>query len=63
MKVRDWTRAIALSVLGLVGGFVVGVVLFEGGPGVEALPIVLAVVSAVAAPVVDGRFGRGPGRS
>jgi hypothetical protein len=56
-------RAVVLGVLGLVGGFVVGVVLFEGGPGIEWPPIVLAISSAVAAPLADARLRRGPGRS
>ena len=46
------------SVFALIGGFIAGVVLFEGGPGIEPLPIVLAIVCAVAAPAVARRIRR-----
>ena len=49
-------RAPVLSALGLIGGFVVGIVLFESGPSIELLPIVLALACAVAAPLVDSRL-------
>jgi hypothetical protein len=46
------------SVFALNGGFIAGVVLFEGRPGIEPLPIVLAIVCAVAAPAVARRIRR-----
>ena len=49
-------RSPVLSALGLIGGLVVGIVLFDRGPGVEILPIVLALACAVAAPLVYSRL-------
>ena len=49
-------RVLVPSVLGLIGRFVVGIVLFDDGPGIELLPIVLALACAVAAPLMDSRL-------
>lgn len=51
-------RSAVVSVFALTGGFIVGAVLFEGAPGIEPLPIVLAIVCAVAAPAVARRIRR-----
>ncbi len=51
-------RSTVLSALGLIGGFVAGIVLFDRGPGIELLPIVLALACAVTAPLVDSRLRR-----
>jgi hypothetical protein len=51
-------RTSVVSVFALIEGFIVGVVLFEGGPGIEPLPIALAVVCAIAAPAVARRIRR-----
>ncbi len=47
-------RTTVVALLGLIGGFIAGVALFDRGPGVELLVIVLAAACAVVAPVVDG---------
>lgn len=46
-------RTLVMTVLALIGGFVVGIVLFDRGPGIESLPFVLAIACAVAAPIAD----------
>jgi uncharacterized membrane protein YeaQ/YmgE (transglycosylase-associated protein family) len=46
-------RTTVVALLGLIGGLLAGVVLFERGPGIELLTIVLAVACAVVAPFVD----------
>lgn len=55
-------RTAVAVVLGLVVGFVAGVVLFESGPGVEPATVVLAVACAAAAAVAERRMRRRPGR-
>jgi hypothetical protein len=52
------TRTFVVALLGLIGGLLVGVALFERGPGIELLVIVLAVTGAVVAPAAD-RWLRG----
>jgi len=47
-------RTFIVTLLGLVGGFLAGVVLFERGPGIELPAIVLAAACAVVAPVAYG---------
>ena len=47
-------RTFVVALLGLIGGFLTGVALFDRGPGIELLVIVLAAACAVVAPVVDG---------
>jgi hypothetical protein len=47
-------RTTVVALLGLIGGLLAGVALFDRGPEVELLVIVLAVACAVVAPVVDG---------
>lgn len=59
---RIGTRTFVTGVLGLISGFVTGILLFDHGPGMDLLPIVLALVCAVAAPIADARFRRDPGR-
>ena len=50
-------RTVVTGVLGLIAGFVAGIMLFDRGPGIEFLPIVLvALACAVAAPLVDSRL-------
>ena len=46
-------RTTVVALLGLIGGFLAGVALFDRGPGVELLAIVLTAACAVVAPVVD----------
>lgn len=52
-------RTLVVTVLALIGGFIVCIVLFESGPGIELLPIIFAIACAVAAPIVDTRIRRG----
>lgn len=56
-------RTVFTGFLGLIAGFVAGVMLFDHGPGVDPLPIVLAIACAVASTVADARIRRGPRRS
>src|SRR5918994_5252239 len=51
-------RTFVVALLGLIGGLLAGVALFERGPGIELLVIVLAVTGAIVAPVAD-RWLRG----
>ena len=51
-------RTFVATLLGLIGGFLAGVALFERGPGIEPLTVVLAVTCAVVAPVVGGWLRR-----
>jgi uncharacterized membrane protein YeaQ/YmgE (transglycosylase-associated protein family) len=51
-------RTFVVALLGLIGGLLAGVALFERGPGIELLVIVLAVTGAVVAPAAD-RWLRG----
>lgn len=53
-------RTLVVAVIALIGGFVVGVMLLDRGPGIELLPIVLATACAVAASIVGARVRRGP---
>lgn len=46
-------RMLVVTALALIGGFVVGIVLFDRGPGIEFLPFVFAILCAVAANIVD----------
>jgi len=46
-------RTTVIALLGLIGGFLAGVVLFERGPEIELSIFVLAAACAVVAPVVD----------
>ena len=46
-------RTTVIALLGLIGGFLAGVVLFEHGPEIELSIFVLAAACAVVAPVVD----------
>lgn len=55
-------RTVFTGVLGLIVGFVAGIVLFDRGPGIELQPIVLAIACAIAATVADARDRRAPGR-
>jgi hypothetical protein len=52
------TRTFVVALLGLIGGLLVGVELFERGPGIELLVIVLSAAGAVVAPAAD-RWLRG----
>ena len=60
-------RAIAAALFGLIGGVVAGLMLseiigivgylmFDSAVGIMFLPIYLAILFAVVAPAVDGRF-------
>ena len=60
-------RAIAAALFGLIGGVVAGLMLseiigivgylmFDSAVGIKFLPIYLAILFAVVAPAVDGRF-------
>ena len=51
-------RALVVAVLALIGGFIVGIVLFDRGPGLEVLPFVFAIGCAVAAAILDARVRR-----
>lgn len=53
-------RTLVTGVLGLIAGFVAGILLFDRGPGVNPQPIVLAIACAVAATVANVRVHRGP---
>lgn len=53
-------RTVFTGFLGLIAGFVAGVMLFDHGPGVDPLPIVMAIACAVAAAVADARIRRRP---
>ena len=64
-------RAIATALLGLIGGVVAGLMLseiivgylaFDSAVGIKFLPIYLAILFAVVAPIVDMRFRRGSER-
>jgi hypothetical protein len=46
-------RTTVVALLGLIGGFLAGVALFERGPGIELPTIVLAAACAVVAPLVN----------
>ena len=46
-------RTFVATLLGLIGGVLAGVALFERGPGIEPLAVVLAVTCAVVAPAAD----------
>ena len=52
-------RMVFTGFLGPIAGFVAGVMLFDHGPGVDPLPVVLAIAGAVAAAVADARIRRG----
>ncbi len=43
-----------VALLGLIGGVITSVALFDRGPEIELLVIILAATCAVVAPVVDG---------
>lgn len=47
-----------MGVLGLITGFVAGIVLFDRGPGIDFQPIVLAIACAVATSFADARVRR-----
>ena len=47
-------RTFVVALFGLTAGFLAGVALFDRGPGIELLVIVLAAACAVVAPVVYG---------
>jgi hypothetical protein len=62
-------RTVVMIVIGLIGGFlgglilseligIVGVLLFDRAIGIRFLPLYLAVVGAVAAPIVDAQSHR-----
>ena len=51
-------RTLVTGVLGLIMGFVAGILLFDRGPGVDPQPIVLAIACAVAATVANARSSR-----
>jgi hypothetical protein len=66
-------RAIAAVLLGLIGGVVAGLLLseiigfvgylaFDSTVGIKSLPIYLAILFSVVAPIVDIRFRRGSER-
>ena len=47
-------RTFVVALFGLTAGFLAGVALFDRGPGIELLVIILAAACGVVAPVVDG---------
>ena len=47
-------RTFVVALLGLIGGGITSVALFDRGPEIELLVIVLAATCAVVAPVVNG---------
>ncbi|WP_020574219.1 DUF5957 family protein [Actinopolymorpha alba] len=62
-------RTVAVAALALVGGFIAGIVLseiigilgmliFDDAVGIRFLPILLAVLCAVLAPIADQRIRR-----
>jgi Family of unknown function (DUF5957) len=62
-------RTVVMIVCGLIGGFlgglilseligIVGVLLFDRAVGIRFLPLYLAVVGAVVAPIVDAQIRR-----
>jgi hypothetical protein len=62
-------RTVMMIVCGLIGGFlgglilseligIVGVLLFDQAVGIRFLPLYLAVVGAIAAPIVDAQIHR-----
>lgn len=53
-------RTLATGVLGLIAGFVAGILLFDRGPSVDPQLIVLAIACTVAATVANVRVHRGP---
>ena len=55
-------RTVVTGVLGLIAGFVAGIVLFDRVPSVDLQPIVLAIACAVAATIADARARWAPGR-
>lgn len=46
-------RTFVVALFGLTAGFLAGVALFERGPEIESLTVVLAVTCAVVAPATD----------
>lgn len=56
-------RTVVVSVIGLIVGFIAGILLFDQGPGIELLPIILAIVCAFAGAVVERQIRRSPRRS
>ena len=48
------------GVLGLIVGFVVGIVLFDRGPGIGLRPFVPGIACAVVGTVANVRVRRGP---
>jgi hypothetical protein len=57
------TRTVGVGFSGPVSGLVAGIVLFDGGPGVEPPVIVLAVLGAGAAAVAQAWIRRWRERS
>lgn len=53
-------RTLVTGVLGLIAGFVAGILLFDRGPSIDPQPVVLAIACAAAATVANVRVHRGP---
>jgi hypothetical protein len=51
-------RTFVKGVLGLIAGFVAGIVLFDRVPGIDLQPIVLAIACAAVATVANVRVRR-----